>query len=291
MAEEFLTLRCQNCGKTKNKNDFAKTPFLKENSGRELYCRTCKKKLIKSKDDLKDYFKQHNIFFDEQAYKTAYNYVKNKQLKKYKNGDFPSDFESHFFNAIVGRLFSLINLSGSFKALPISKNNNKKSSINEVKELDREIIVKWGEGYSKDEYIKLEKFYQDMFISHEISTPQHKELLKFMCILNLKMHNCLEQNDIGGFSKLHEQYQKILQSSGFRPIDKTAADGGHGIRTFSQIFAEVEKNGFIKPIPVEENQDIVDKTIMYMLNYQLKLLNMQQLIEPPLDTPKVGDES
>ena len=59
-------------------------------------------------------------------------------------------------------------------------------------------------------------------------------------------------------------------------------------------FEEVEKEGFIKPVNYVEEQDIVDKTIMYILNYTIKLLGQTTMQKPPPDTPRViveGGES
>ena len=94
----------------------------------------------------------------------------------------------------------------------------------------------------------------------------------------------------GWIFKAHSEYQKLLQSSGLRPIDKLGEQKPWDERSFSQIFEEIEKDGFIKPAPIKENQDIVDKTIQYIMNYTLKLLNQQILTEPPIDTPKIDGD-
>ena len=154
-----------------------------------------------------------------------------------------------------------------------------------------ELIEKWGENYDTTQLGRLEKFYKDMCDSYDISTPSHKQLLKFICKLNLKMDKCLEDDDTIGFAKLAPQYETMTKSAKFRPLDKVSADTRTGIRTFSQIFEEVEKHGFINPTPIEEHQDIVDKTIMYVLNYTRKLVGVQKLSSPPLDTPKINGDS
>lgn len=154
-----------------------------------------------------------------------------------------------------------------------------------------ELIEKWGENYDATQLIKLEKFYKDMCDAYDISTPSHKQLLKFICKLNLKMDKCLEEDDTTGFAKLSAQYETMTKSAKFRPLDKVSADTRTGIRTFSQIFEEVEKHGFINPTPIEEHQDIVDKTIMYVLNYTRKLVGVQKLSSPPIDTPKNNTDS
>lgn len=154
----------------------------------------------------------------------------------------------------------------------------------------QELLLKWGTGYDAAEILRLETLYTQMIDTHDISAPQHKELLKLMCKLNLKMEKCLENNDYNGFSKLHDQYQKLLASSGFRPIDRKSGDEVTGMRTFSQIFEEVERDGFIEPWDIEVSQDIVDKTLQFLINYQKKLLHQEILIQPPHDTPRVGGD-
>lgn len=153
----------------------------------------------------------------------------------------------------------------------------------------REMWQRWGKNYSPVKIYYLEQFYQDMHTTHTIVTPQHEKALVLICKLQLKMDDALEKDDMVGFAKAHSEYQKLLTSSGLRPIDKIGGAEASGIRSFSQVFEEIEKEGFIKPAPIEENQDIVDKTIQYIMNYTLKLLNQQVLTEPPFDTPKADD--
>ncbi len=155
--------------------------------------------------------------------------------------------------------------------------------------LNDEIRHKW-KGYSDEEVLELEKFYEEMITTHEINTPQHLEILKTICLLNLKMRTCLDNNDPVSFAKYHTQYTKSLEMSGFRPIDKTAADDSKGVRTFSQIFKEVEKRGFIKPDSrTLIDQDLLDATILYIANYTRKLLGIKKLERAPQDTPKTID--
>lgn len=166
---------------------------------------------------------------------------------------------------------------------------DKKEDLLDIQENKEELLLKWGSSYKAEQIFRLEKFYNEMITTHFITTPQHRQILKFICKLNLKMDECLENDDLGNFTKLSQQYDKLLQTSGLRPIDKTSSNVDIGIKNFSTIFEEVEKDGFIKPAPIEENQDIIDKTIMYILNYTLRLLNNNQFDSPPIDTPKMKE--
>ena len=157
-------------------------------------------------------------------------------------------------------------------------------------EINDDLTLKWGSGYTPLEIQQLEKFYDDMIRANDISTPQHKAQLELLCKVYLEQNKALAEKRFGDFKNLNSQYNQILRDSGFRPIDKQGGGESVGIRTFSQIWEEIERDGFIKPAPIEENQDIVDKTIMYMANYTRKLLNLQSLESPPDDTPKVSDQ-
>lgn len=158
-------------------------------------------------------------------------------------------------------------------------------------EISDDLTLKWGSGYTPLEIQQLEKFYDDMIRANDISTPQHKAQLELLCKVYLEQNKALAEKRFNDFKKLNIQYNQILRDSGFRPIDRQGGGESVGIRTFSQIWEEIERDGFIKPAPIEENQDIVDKTIMYMANYTRKLLNMQSLDSPPDDTPKVSDQN
>jgi hypothetical protein len=158
----------------------------------------------------------------------------------------------------------------------------------------KELKAKWG-SYTNSQIIQMERTYQDMILANDISTPQHRKQLQFYCKLSMLMDKALLENDIGTFEKLSRQFDVLIKSSGFRPIDRKSSDEASGMRNFSTIFQEVERNGFVQPIDVTlvENQDIVDKTIFYYANYVRKLIGLETLSESPSDTPKlesVNDE-
>lgn len=152
-----------------------------------------------------------------------------------------------------------------------------------------ETRLKWGENYSEQDLYQLESFYKSMTSANSITTPQHIEQLKLLCLLNLEQNKALREGKVAEFQKLNTQYNKILENSGFRPIDKRSGGESVGIRTFSQVWEEIERDGFIEPYMIEERQDIVDKTILYTSNYTRSLLNMGSLSKPPEDTPKVDE--
>ena len=189
-------------------------------------------------------------------------------------------------------------LDSSFEQTFLEKQPKSANDLNKkIKPLDivkfkitPAMVVRWGGGYSEQDMFQLEQFYVDMVNGNNITTPQHKEQLKLFCKVNLEQNKALEDKRFGEFKTLNQQYNKILQDSGFRPIDKQSGGESVGIRSFSQIWEEIEKDGFIPRHDIKVSQDIVDNTIMYLGNYTKKLLNSQVMSSPPPDTPKVDED-
>lgn len=169
--------------------------------------------------------------------------------------------------------------------------NNK--SNNKV-EIDESIKFKWGNNWSTYDYQRLENFYKTMKQSNKIETPQDEDYLKKLAVLSVKIDNALLEDNDSKAQKLGNLYSKYMSDSKFRAADMSGVDINGGARTISQITEEVESDDFIPPWEKFEHklkvpQDIVDKTIMYMLNFVLKFKDKQVMSEPPIDTPEVGE--
>ena len=154
------------------------------------------------------------------------------------------------------------------------------------------MILKWGNKYEQNDYYELEQFYNDMQRTNSIETTQDMIYLKKLAIISLKMDRELEEGNYDEAKKLGDLFSKYMADSKFRAMDKTDADKTGGVRTFSAIYSEVEKDGFIPPWEYYRkikgiSQDIVDKTIMHIENFTLKLNKSEKMISPPIDTPKL----
>lgn len=152
-----------------------------------------------------------------------------------------------------------------------------------VIKLTKDIAMKFGSGYTNREYLTMEKFYQDMSYSHDINTPQLKKQLVYLCKLQVWMDRSLEKGEDAAFKNYNDRYEKILQSSGFRPIDRKNASEQSGLRSFGVVFEEVEKLGYVEPKPIEERMDLVDMVILEHLNYVRKIIGHERLAELPED--------
>lgn len=275
--------KCLSCGKKRKINNFYTSYNSMHSDGRLPYCKKCIKKLSTDAngdvvlEDFKEVLRQVDRPFLHELYNISVEdhmntvgcYFKNIAMRQYRTYTWENSiFEKEDIDNITNDIANEIKTS--FK-------------------VTKEMIHRWGSRYTTEQIRDLEQFYNDMKMTHSIVTPQHDKALILLSKMQLKLDLFLEDDNMTDFQKLHSQYQTLLQSSGLRPIDKVGGDEATGMRSFSHIYEEVEKDGFIKPAPIKENQDIIDRTIQYIMNYTLKLLNQQALVEPPADTPKMDD--
>lgn len=158
--------------------------------------------------------------------------------------------------------------------------------------ITKEMTQRWGTKHDKEDYYELENFYNDMEISNNIETAQDIAYLKKLALISLKMDRALQEGNFGEAKQLGDLFSKYMADSKFRAMDKTDADKTGGIRNFGMIYAEVEKDGFIPPWEHYRkikgiSQDIVDKTIMHIENFTLKLNRIEKMVHPPSDTPQL----
>jgi hypothetical protein len=291
LSKQIQNLKvCSMCTRERSlKNNFysSASPLFR-NDGKVPYCKECLKEMI----DVEDLDTVHEVLqaidkpFLAEIWKKAIESKKDTfgeymrmvcslhQYKNltYKNSSTKEKIEKTFLDKDHRELDSIKDIETEQGNITITK----------------ELKSKWG-NYTNREILEMERLYKEMLFANSIETPQHQRQLYFYCKLSVLMDRALTEGDYAGYEKLSRQFAELQKSSGFRPIDRKSSDEANGIKSFSQIFAEVEANGYVEPLKIDliENQDIVDRTIQYILNYTRKVLGMEKLAEPPSDTPKV----
>lgn len=275
--------KCNGCQKDKMINDFYSSTSIMFNDGRVPLCKKCLKDMIDENniDSVKTTLQRIDKPFIAKVWKSAEEsdgdtvgtyFRMINSLHQYKNANWAdSDFEGENETGIYRHRFDDVDDIDEI----VTDNGTIK--------LTKEIAMKFGSGYSNREYLQMEKFYNDMTMTHDINTPQLKKQLVYLCKLQVWMDRALEQGNDSAFKNYNDRYEKILQSSGFRPIDRKSSSESSGMRSFSAIFEEVEKNGYIEPKPIEERMDLVDLAILAHLNYVRQLMGHEKLAEVPED--------
>lgn len=166
----------------------------------------------------------------------------------------------------------------------LNKDENESSNLLGDFVVTKEIIEKWGSsGYTKEDYMKLEKFYEDMKRSYEVETASHIDYLKKICKVSLKMEKAIDEGNIDHFKKLSDAYDKLMHSAKFTAVQRSAADRTGGLNTFSEFFELIEREGFIPRFHTDEPNDIVDYTINNLKEYTRNLVLGDPNISKMLD--------
>jgi hypothetical protein len=272
---------CVSCEKQKVQTSFFSTNSKMFTDGKVPICKACIKEQVDEKDisSVKRILRQIDKPFISTVWSSATNSEKDtfgsymkmiNSLPQYKTLTYEDSIE----NKAIDEDSEDIENDEDIKEM---------TTDGEVIKVTNEIKLKFGLGYKNEEYLKMEKFYMDMMKSHDITSPNHIEMLIEICKVNVEKDRALKDRNIGDYKKLSDASKALIADAGFRPADKVSGNEAVGMRTFSQIFQEIEKDGFIAPAPIEVHEDILDRTIMYLSNYTRRLLNMDVLSTPQDD--------
>lgn len=280
--ESIPKKKCQGeCKKERSHTLFFKTTSPLFPDGMINICRDCVRKEVDIEDvnSVIKFLRQIDKPYVEKYWKTAYS---NKE-KAHPLGAYMR-MVNGLNNGMEKTFDDTKSMPTNSDALLAPKEVNSDTIQNikgEVIEFSDELLEKWGAGYSKSEYLKMEKFYQDMRVTHEIHTPVHVNKLMELAYLTIEQERLRRERDIPNYTKLAAAIDKMESSAGFSPKDRQSIDDATGIRSFSQVFEQVEKKGFRKPPPLTYEEDIYDKSIVSLANYYHRIIGMQILAELP----------
>lgn len=133
------------------------------------------------------------------------------------------------------------------------------------------LAMKWGREYTPNEWIDMEKKFNEMCESFDIQDSDTEGNLILICKTFLKMNEAINQNDMEGYQKLSKVYDALRKSSKF-----TAAQNKEQKDDFldsaGELVAYCEKEGGrIPKYEITTPLDIVDKVIFDLKEYNKQL--------------------
>lgn len=142
--------------------------------------------------------------------------------------------------------------------------------------------MKWGKAYKPDEWVQLEKLYNEMCESYDIQSAGHIDTLKMICKTSLKSNQLLDMGDVDGAQKMVKMYDMLMKSGKFTAAQNKAEKGEY-VDSVSELVSMCEKEGFIPRYYVDKPQDKVDRCLQDMQKYTRTLvmeeMNLGNLIE------------
>jgi len=154
--------------------------------------------------------------------------------------------------------------------------------------------LKWGKTYKPEEWVQLEKLYNEMMQSYDIQTAAHIDTLKLICKTSLKCNQLIDMGDIDAYQKMSKVYDTLMKSGKFTAA-QNKAETGEFVDSIGELVAICEKEGFIPRYYIGEPNDKVDETIRDMQRYTKTLIteetNLSQLLEDAIKTIQKEDEA
>ena len=146
--------------------------------------------------------------------------------------------------------------------------------------------------YRPDEWVWLEKLYNEMMASYDIQTAGHIDNLKKLCKTSLKAEQLLDIGDIEGAQKAIKMYDVLMKSGKFTAAQNKDAQGEF-VDSVGEIVALCEQEGFIPRYYTDGPQDKVDYTIRDMQRYTRTLvteeMHLGELIEQAIKNNEKED--
>ena len=156
------------------------------------------------------------------------------------------------------------------------------------------LAMKWGRLYKPNEWIKLEKKYNEMMNSFDIQDSDTTGTLILICKTYLKMNQAIDCGDMEGYGKLSRVYDSLRKSAKFTAAQKKEQKEDY-VDSVGALVAMCEREGgFIPRFATDIPQDKVDATLQDMNNYIKKLvtqdLGFGQQIEDSLKKIQIQKE-
>lgn len=157
----------------------------------------------------------------------------------------------------------------------------------------RYLYLKWGKGYSPDEWVRLEQLFNEMMQSYDIQSAGHIDTLKLACKTSLKSNQLLDMGNIEDAQKMIKMYDSLMKSGKFTAA-QNKEESGEFIDSVGELIELCEKQGYIERFYIDQPNDKVDFTIKDMQQYTRTLVeketNLTALIEQAIKQNLKEDE-
>lgn len=143
-----------------------------------------------------------------------------------------------------------------------------------------EVILNWGRGYTKDEYIMFEEKFKLIESSYPLKSTMHLESLRTYVRYAVKAELATASNDIASAKEWGKLANEASKKAKIDPSQLSATDLSQGLDTFSDLVRKVESAVDIIPILPEfiaKPKDKVDFTVLFYINYERHLRGLPQV--------------
>jgi hypothetical protein len=156
------------------------------------------------------------------------------------------------------------------------------------------LAMKWGRLYKPNEWVELEKNYNEMMESFDIQDADTINTLKLICKTNLKLNQAIDCGDLDGYQKLSRVYESLRKSAKFTAAQNKESKGDF-VDCIGTMVAYCEKEGGqIPKFEIKADLDIIDTIIKDNKEYTKSLIYqdtaLAKQIEDYLKKKEISEE-
>jgi hypothetical protein len=251
---------CLKCEKTKIPSKFFLSNSNNHKDGRYPVCKDCLKEDLHTNDleSVKDLLLELNRPFLHSLWESSIE--EHKRTEKELFGLYMKNLILNF------KTLTWKDSEAESKVEQISPNKIRNTQF----EVTDELISKWGEGYTPEEFRSFERKYALLKNNYQEKTAMHTEALLTYIRYRVKEELATAKGEIKDAKEWGQLAQKAAQDAKINPSQLSKSDLSDGLDTFGQLVRSVEQAVDIIPIlPIfkEKPQDKVDFTILCYINY------------------------
>jgi hypothetical protein len=129
---------------------------------------------------------------------------------------------------------------------------------------------KWGhiDGFTLEEYIRMEEYERHTLSHYPFKDEARRDMVRKLAKLSAISDHCISMGDNKEATAVLQSYNTVMKELG---ISTQTSSDENTIESLSELVAYLEKTGFLLNYKINENRDIVDKTIENMQQYVRRL--------------------
>lgn len=167
--------------------------------------------------------------------------------------------------------------------------------IEKVKSIHSDLLLylrkKWGSGDDLvlDDYLRMEEYERHTLSHYPFKDEARKDVIRKLAKLSVLSDKEITNGNTKDAVAYLQAYNTLMKELG---IGSEIANDGDTINTLSELVSYLEKKGFVLNYRINENRDVVDKTIENMQQYVKRLFNdSQETVTEMYNQKKIAEES
>ena len=145
------------------------------------------------------------------------------------------------------------------------------------------LALKWGKFYTVEQWVTLEKLYEDFMNSFDIQGAARIDTLKMICKTSLNMNQAIDTGDIESYQRLSRVYDMMMKSAKFTEA-QNKADEKDFMNSIGQLVAYCEKEGGqIPQYKIDAPKDVIDTVVKDLKEYNKSLIHEDKTLAQEIE--------